>query len=246
MIRSTVMYVFISLYVLFLAPPSMLWVLISGDTRLLYILSRFCIRTSGIIAGIRVHTVGREKILPGETYIFLSNHQGNIDGPVLCHAIPRDWKALIKIEMMRLPVFSLVLRQVAFVPIDRTNPKKARMGIDKGADLLASGNSFIAFPEGTRSRDGRLGQFKKGAFVMAIKAQSPVIPVTITGSAAIQPPGSYTIKPGCVGVIFHEPITTEGMALEDRDRLIEMTRIAIASGLPTEDRKSKAEHQQPG
>ncbi len=181
---------------------------------------------------VKVIVRGREKIAPNTTYVFLSNHQGNFDAPVLLHVIPRDWKALIKQEMMRLPVFSLVLRQVQLVPIERLNPKKAHAGIDAGARLLREGKSFIAFPEGTRSRDGRLGEFKKGVFIMAIKAQTPIIPITILDSAKILPPGRYEIRPGCVQVIFHDPISTEGMKIEDRDQLVQRTRNAIASALP--------------
>jgi len=185
------------------------------------------------MCGVRVQMQGMEKIDPGQAYIFLSNHQSNFDGPVLAHAIPRDWKALIKMEMMRLPVLSLVLKQVQFVPLDRLNPKQAQAGIELGAKMLAQGNSFIAFPEGTRSRDGCLGAFKKGGFIMAIKAQKPVVPVTILHSDKILPPGKYAIQPGCIRVIFHDPIATEGMSLEDRNRLVQATRNAIASALPS-------------
>jgi 1-acyl-sn-glycerol-3-phosphate acyltransferase len=221
-----------SLYILLLAPIGMLWTLVSGSSALLYRLARFCIRAAGWMCRVKVLVQGREKIAPGVTYVFLSNHQGNFDGPVLLHAIPRDWKALIKEEMMRLPVFSLVLRQVQFVPIERLNPQKARAGIELGARLLTEGKSFVAFPEGTRSRDGRLGGFKKGVFIMAIKAQVPIVPVTILDSAKIQPPGQYRVRPGCIRVIFHDPIATEGMQLEDRNRLVHFTRKAIASALP--------------
>jgi 1-acyl-sn-glycerol-3-phosphate acyltransferase len=199
---------------------------------LIYVLARFSIRTAGWIAGVKVRVLGREKILPGKTYVFLSNHLGNFDGPVLCHVIPRDLKALVKKEMMRIPIFSLVLKQVQFVPIERLNPKKAQEGIDLGASRLREGKSFFAFPEGTRSRNGSLGEFKKGVFIMAIKAQASVVPVTILGSNKIQPPGQYRIRPGIIQVIFHDAISTEGMDLEDRNRLVQLTRDAIASKLP--------------
>jgi 1-acyl-sn-glycerol-3-phosphate acyltransferase len=202
------------------------------DPRLIYVLARFSIRTAGWIAGVKVRVLGREKILPGKTYVFLSNHLGNFDGPVLCHVIPRDLKALVKKEMMRIPIFSLVLKQVQFVPIERLNPKKAQEGIDLGASRLREGKSFFAFPEGTRSRNGSLGEFKKGVFIMAIKAQASVVPVTILGSNKIQPPGQYRIRPGIIQVIFHDAISTEGMDLEDRNRLVQLTRDAIASKLP--------------
>jgi 1-acyl-sn-glycerol-3-phosphate acyltransferase len=232
MVRATLVYLFMGLYILLLAPPALLWSLLSGDESLIYKLARGCIRISGWVSGVRVAIQGREHIAPGATYVFLSNHQGNFDAPVMFHAIPRDAKALIKKEIMRLPVLSLVLKQVRFVPIERMNPKDAHLGIEIGARMLAEGESFIAFPEGTRSRDGKIGEFKKGVFLMAIKSQVPIIPVTICGSSEIQPPGSYAIRPGKIKVIFHQPIATAGMGPEDRNRLVQLTRDAIASGLP--------------
>jgi 1-acyl-sn-glycerol-3-phosphate acyltransferase len=232
MIRATFVYLFVGLYVILMAPLGILWTRISGNSALLYKLARFCIRTAGWMCGVRVRIQGREKFSPGKTYMFLSNHQGNFDGPVLLHAIPRDWRALIKKEMMNLPVLSFVMKQVEFVPIERTNPQKARSAIELGARLLKKGYSFLAFPEGTRSRDGRLGEFKKGVFIMAIAAQIPVIPVTIRNSAGIQPPGKYGIRPGNIEVIFHDPIATSEMSIENRDDLVRLTRDAIASALP--------------
>jgi 1-acyl-sn-glycerol-3-phosphate acyltransferase len=240
MFLATLVYAFMSIYILLMAPFGLLWSWMSGDSRVLYCLGRFCIRAAGLLCRVKVVREGQEKIAPGENYVFLSNHQGNFDGPVLCHAIPRDWKALIKKEMMRLPVLSMVLKQVRFVPIERLNPKQAQAGIDLGAKLLKEGCSFVAFPEGTRSRDGRLGEFKKGVFIMAIKAQAPIMPVTIVGSAQIQPPGRYGIRPGHIKVIFHDPIVTAGMQIEDRHRLVQLTREAIASGLPREASETSA------
>jgi 1-acyl-sn-glycerol-3-phosphate acyltransferase len=229
--RATLVYAFMGIYILLLAPFGLAWSWMSGDCRILYCLARFCIRAAGLICGVRVIQEGRGKIAPGVNYVFLSNHQGNFDGPILCHAIPRDLKALVKKEMMRLPVLSTVLKNVRFVPIERLNPKNAQAAIERGAKLLSEGCSFFAFPEGTRSRDGRLGDFKKGVFIMAIKGQVPVMPVTIIGSAAIQPPGKYSIRPGCIKIVFHDPISTAGMHIEDRHRLVELTREAIASAL---------------
>ena len=233
MIRATAVYLFLGLFVAIAAPPAMLWVLITGNPHLIYVLGRFGIRAAGWMSGVRVVIEGREKVLPGHTYVFLSNHLGNFDGPVLSHVIPRDCRALIKQEMMHLPILSIVFKQAQLVPIERSNPKKAQMGIELGARLLQEGKSFFAFPEGTRSRDGCLGDFKKGVFIMAIKAQIPVFPITILGSNTIQRPGKYGIRPGTIHVIFHDPISTEGMGLEDRNRLIQQTRDAIASRLPT-------------
>jgi 1-acyl-sn-glycerol-3-phosphate acyltransferase len=231
MFRATFIYLFVVLYILILAPFAMLWAYVSRNGAILHSLARICVRVAGGMSGIRVNVQGREKIAPGVTYVFLSNHQGNFDAPVLVHVIPRDWSALIKREMMRLPVLSLVLKQVDFIPLDRLNPKKAQTGIERGAQLLARGRSFLAFPEGTRSRDGKLGDFKKGVFVMAIKAQAPIIPITLRNSAQVNPPGTYRVRAGCIDVIIHDPIETKGMTLEDRNRLVQITRDAIASAL---------------
>lgn len=232
MIRATLVYLFMGTYILLLAFPTILWSLITGNNSLLYTLSRFCVRAAGFLCGVKVLVQGKEKILPGKTYVFLSNHQGNCDAPVFLHVIPRDWKALIKQELMRLPVLSLVLKRAQFVPIERLNPKQAHVGIEQGAKLLSEGKSFLAFPEGTRSRDGSLGEFKKGVFIMAIKAQVPIIPITLLDSLKVQAPGEYRIRPGRIHVIIHDPIETKGMQLEDKNLLVRRVRDAIASALP--------------
>jgi 1-acyl-sn-glycerol-3-phosphate acyltransferase len=231
-IRATFAYIFVGVYVVLMTPVSLLCAMATKKNDLIYALARFCIRVAGGICGVRVKISGREKIQAGQAYLFLSNHQGNLDGPVLLHAIPRNWLALVKKEMMRLPILSLVLRKVQFVPIDRQDPVKARASIEGAANLLAAGHSFITFPEGTRSRDDRLGTFKKGAFIMALKAQMPIMPVSILNSSRIQRPGAYAIRPGTIDVVFHDPIHTGKMTAEDRDKLAEMTRAAISSVLP--------------
>jgi len=231
MFRATLVYVFIGIYTLFAAPFGLLWTACVKDAHLLFCLTRFCIRAAGWISGVRVHVEGRDKIDLAAPCVFLSNHQGNFDGPVLLHAIGRDLRAMVKKEMMRLPVLSLILRAAEYVPLERDNPKQSREGIERGARLIREGKSFFAFPEGTRSRDGTLGEFKKGVFIMAIQAEAPIVPITIKNSAAIQPPGSYSIRPGRIRVIIHKPIETLGMTFEDRDILIQQTRAAIASGI---------------
>jgi len=231
MFRATLVYFFIGTYVLLITPFGLLWAVCVKDAHILFRLARFCIRAALWMTGVRVHVEGREKIGSIKTCVFLSNHQGNFDGPVLLHALGRDLRALIKKEMTRLPVISLILSAAEFVPLERANPAQTRAGIERGARLIREGKSFFAFPEGRRSRDGSLGVFKKGAFIMAIQSEAPIVPITITGSAAIQPPGSYGIRPGRIRIVIHDPIETRGMTLEDRDTLIQQTRAAIASTL---------------
>src|SRR5688572_26215358 len=205
-----------------MAPLGMAWTFISGNATFIYRLARLCVRIAGMIGGIRVQILGTEKLHTGQNYVFLSNHQGNCDGPVLLHSIPRDFRALIKKEMMGIPILSLVMKQVHFVAIDRSDPIKARASIDYGARLLSEGYSFIAFPEGTRSRDGSLGTFKKGVFIMALQSHTPVVPISILNSSRIQPRGAYSIRPGTIRVVFHDPIITSDMNIADRERLVDL------------------------
>jgi 1-acyl-sn-glycerol-3-phosphate acyltransferase len=234
MFRATFVYLFVGIYVAIAAPIGMTWALLSGKAGHLFSLARFCLQISGWMSGIRLKVSGTERLLPEETYLFLSNHQGNFDGPILFYATRRDLCAIVKMEMMQIPVLSPVLRKANFIPIDRVDPIKARASIDRAAKLLHDGHSFFAFPEGTRSRDGHLGVFKKGVFVMALKAGVPIMPVSIRNSRAIQPPGRYGIAPATVEVIFHDPIPTNHLQMEDRDRLLQLTRAAIAAGLSRE------------
>lgn len=231
MLRASFVYLFVALYVLIASPIGMIWSLLSGRPGSVYGLSRLCWRVAGWMSGIRLVIRGKERIQPDRTYLFLSNHQSNFDGPILLHATGRNLHAIVKREMMRIPLLSMVLRRVQFVPIDRKDPVQARAGLDRAAQLLRDGSSFFAFPEGTRSRSGLLGQFKKGVFVMAIQAGMPVVPVSIRNSRALQLPGRYGIRPATVEVTFHDPIDTSGMKFEDRDCLLTSTREAIIRGL---------------
>jgi 1-acyl-sn-glycerol-3-phosphate acyltransferase len=231
MLRAILIYIFVGLYVAIMAPFGIIWSYISRNTDLLFSLARFCMRVAAWMGNVKVDVSGRDRIQPGQAYLFLSNHQGNFDGPVLFYATGRNLRAVVKQEMKKIPVLWAVLRRVDFVPIERSDPLKARAGIDRAAQLLRAGYSFFAFPEGTRSRDGQLGGFKKGVFVMALTAAVPIVPVSIRNSRAIQPPGRFSISPGTIQLTFHDPIPTEHLHLEDRDHLLQMTRAAIEQGL---------------
>ncbi len=231
MLRATLVYTFVGLFVVIVGPVAIVWTLLRRESAFIYRASRFCMRIAGWMCGLKVKVRGREKLSPGQHYQFLSNHQANFDGPIMTCIAGRDLRAVVKKEMMSLPVLSIVFRQVGYVPIDRTDPASARAGIDEAARRLRSGMSFFAFPEGTRSRDGRLGPFKKGVFIMALKAGAPVVPVSIRNTMSIQPPGAYAIRPGTVEITFHDPIPTDRLTYEDRDWLIEETRGAIEAGL---------------
>ena len=163
---------------------------------------------------------GAHHVEPGTQYFFLSNHLSNFDVPLLFRAIPTPIRYLAKKELYKIPVFAQALKVGGIVKIDRGAGASSYASINEGvARAKENGYSLIVFPEGTRSRDGELHPFKKGAFRMAIATQLPVVPVTVNGTGEVWPPGSKLFYRGQASVVIHEPIPTAGMTVQDIDAL---------------------------
>jgi 1-acyl-sn-glycerol-3-phosphate acyltransferase len=161
--------------------------------------------------------------------VFCANHQSNVDPPVLFEALHPQVHILYKAELNRLPLLARAFRVGGFIPVDRRNKEAAMRSIEAGARSIRSGNSFLIFPEGTRSRTAELLPFKKGGFIMAIKAQAPIVPVAVQGGRDAMRKGSKIIRPVTVSVRIGEPIDTGGLTVNGRDELIARTRGRIAA-----------------
>jgi 1-acyl-sn-glycerol-3-phosphate acyltransferase len=192
----------------------------------LYALGHAGVRLALACAGIRYRVAGREH-LPASAVVFCSNHESNVDPAVLFEALHPQLHVLYKAELHRFPIMGTVFDVGGFVPIDRGDRDKAMASIDAGAASLRAGNSFLIFPEGTRSRTGHLLPFKKGGFIMAIQAQAPVVPVAIQGGRAAMRKGSALVRPVKVSVRIGTPIATAGLSVDDRDVLIQRVREAV-------------------
>jgi 1-acyl-sn-glycerol-3-phosphate acyltransferase len=164
----------------------------------------------------------------------MANHQSNCDPPALLAVVPRVL-VLVKKEFFRVPILGRGMVACGFIPVDRRNREQALGAVEKGVQALKAGRSFLVYPEGTRSPDGRLQPFKKGVFVMAIKAGAPIVPISVSGSNKIMPKGKFVIRPGRVRITFHEPVATEGLAMEDRQAIIERVRQAVLAGLEKDE-----------
>jgi 1-acyl-sn-glycerol-3-phosphate acyltransferase len=163
---------------------------------------------------------GTEHIKPGTQYFFLANHLSNFDVPLLFRAIPTPIRYLAKKEVYKIPVFAQALHVAGIVKIDRGAGASSYAAINEGvAKAKANGYSLIVFAEGTRSRDGALHPFKKGAFRMAISTGLPVVPVTVNGTWEVWPPGSKLFYKGHANVVIHPPMPTAGMTVKDIDTL---------------------------
>ncbi len=182
-------------------------------------------RTLTWMLGVRATLLGREHIAGGGSFVFVPNHQSHLDILLLLALLPGRTRFAAKRELWRHPVMAAILDTLGMVPIDRERPEGSVDLLNRAA---ASGDSFVIFPEGTRSRDGRLLPFKKGAFVLAIAAGLPVVPVTMRGTRRLMPRGSrMTVVPGDVEIVIDEPIPTTGLDYDYRDALAARVRAAI-------------------
>jgi 1-acyl-sn-glycerol-3-phosphate acyltransferase len=206
------------------------WAWLTGNIGLLYRWSMWILNTGVRLARIRVQVAGREHV-PTRPCIFMANHVSNLDPPILLPMLPFRTAFFIKRSLIKIPILGLGMRLADFIPVDRDGRlESARQSVQLASRALASGVNISTFPEGTRSRSGRLQPFKKGPFYLAMESGAPVIPISIWGSEHMMTKGSLLIKPGTAHLTFHPPVYPEQFAT--REQLTSAVRAAITSGLP--------------
>lgn len=217
----------IILYLIVVGMPALSYCRLIQNPRLGLRLSRVLDRMVLFFAGIHVKVEGREKVPKDRGVVYVSNHRSHVDMAALFLVLPGDLRFLVKKEVFRIPLLSFALRTMDMIKVDRSNKEAAVKSIERAVKELSHGRSIILFPEGTRSRTNEILPFKKGAFVLAIKAGAPIVPVTIVGADQILLPDSILLYPGRVKVVVHDPIFTDGCTLEDRQGLLKEARQTI-------------------
>jgi 1-acyl-sn-glycerol-3-phosphate acyltransferase len=196
--------------------------------------AKFGLRVYVWSAGARVRVSGLEHLDRDRAYVFIANHQSNLDPPLLFSYLGHNVGALAKIELFRIPIMKQGFPLAHVVPVDRRNRERAVQSARRGADELRRGHSLMAFPEGTRSIDGRVKEFKKGVFYMAIEAGVPIAPVVINGTRLVMPRDEKRVVPGDVYLEVLQPVGMEGYTTENARELAKRVHDLIAARVRTD------------
>ena len=235
MLRTFVIAIILSLYTIFAGIPLLLYTVITKNPDALYWAGVRGIVFFVRIAGVRIRIVGTERI-PAGTCLFVANHTSTVDAPAVVGAIPRRIAILLKKALFRYPIVGQAFQLAQFIPVDRSRQESAIASLEKAIEAMRGGQSFLIYPEGTRSPDGRLQEFKKGAVVMAIKAGVPIVPIACSGAHRVMRKQSLEIHPGEILVEFLEPIEASKYSFDERETLNEIVHHAMAAGLPPDQR----------
>jgi 1-acyl-sn-glycerol-3-phosphate acyltransferase len=176
------------------------------------------------VAGVRVSTSGGGRLDPSAPYIFAGNHASQYDIFVLQGYLGHSFRWMAKKELFRIVLWGPAMRAAGYVPVDRSHGREALKSLAEAARRIAGGTSVVIFPEGTRSRDGRLAPFKAGGMQLAIKAGVPIVPFALRGTYGILPKGRFLVKPGAVRLSVGEPVDVGGLKQKDKHELAEKIR----------------------
>lgn len=229
MLRTVVVLVVSSLYMVWEGLIFIPLGILRKDSDMVYRAGLRVAKLAVWLSGARIVVENPENLHLGRPAVFVSNHVSNLDPPAIATILPRV-VVMAKHQAFKIPIAGKAFRLVQFIPVYR-GTERAAASVIAGTDRLKEGWSLLAFPEGTRTRSGELQPFRHGVFLMAIRANALIVPITSLGLGEMMPRGQFGIKPGTVRFIVHPPISTDGLKEEDRGELAERARQAIASAL---------------
>lgn len=176
---------------------------------------------------VRIKVEGVDNVPADTPVVFMANHESWIDIPVLLVAIPGQVRFLAKKNLFSVPFLGWAMSAMGFIPVDRKNRRTAVKSFEEAAARIKAGRSVLVFPEETRTRDGRLLPFQRGGFLIAMKADLPIVPIGLDGPRRLLPKFSYLLRPGTVTVRFGPAVPTAGRSVTAKDELIDAVRAAV-------------------
>ena len=209
----------------------------------------WCVRTwgRGLVraTGARVEVRGLERLEAARPAVVVCNHISDVDIYAVAALTPQPFMIPAKAGLFRIPVLGATMSAMGCVPMERTRSTKDVEMLELMARNFEKKAILVFFPEGTRSKDGRLRRFKKGAFATALRHEVPIVPVAISGAQHVRPPGLFGSRPGPVVMEILEPIPTKGVSYDSRDDLVERAWTSIRDALPPEQWPAEEERDAP-
>ena len=231
MIRSALLVVIAVAVTAFMSSCAILFPLISPGENKVHKIANLWARMLLWLTSTRVDVIGKENVHMEKPQIFMANHQSDFDILIVLAHIPGQFRWIAKKELFKIPIFGKAMRNAGYIEIDRQNHEKALKSLDEAAKKIREGKSVVTFPEGTRSRDGKIRPFKQGMFHLAIQAGVPIVPISIIGAHEIMPKRTLKVKPGRITMVIDRPVEVSGYTLETRGELIEKIRHIIVRNL---------------
>ncbi len=230
-VRTLILVVFWAILIVAAAPLLLACVLLDApDAFVAY--GCWAMRMSRLIMAMEITVENAERMTLTRPCIFMANHGGFIDGPLLVMLIPPPLRVLPKKSLFRIPVIGLAMRFTGFIPVDRKGKQGGKASVERAVSFMRErGYSFLIFPEGTRTRSGALQPFRRGGFFLALKTGAPIVPISIRGSYAFMRRGRWIPRKSRVQVHIHPAIPVEGFTEDTMTGLVERVRDAVASGL---------------
>lgn len=225
LIRGVLVLIFVPVLTFLTSILAILYLVIfRGTPRKTQVLPRTWGKMILAASGVTVDVKGLENIKPGRPYIFAANHQSQFDIFAMQGSFDFDFRWMAKKELFNIPLFGSAMRKAGFISIDRSRGRQALKSLMLAAERIASGTSVILFPEGTRSLDGKVHDFKTGGMMLAIKSGVPLVPVGISGSFDVLPKGKLLAKPGHISIRVGTPVETKNYTARQKQELAEKIR----------------------
>ena len=226
-IRVAWLFLWALMATLILCIPVIIAALLSRTGNLAFSLSKIWAYIMLAVSFVRTEIKNKARIIEGQSYIIISNHQSQYDILALVTTLGIQFRWIGKKEVLKIPIFGYALYASRNIFLDRSNTARAIESINKGMERLPQAASVMVFAEGTRSSDGRIQEFKKGGFMAAIIRKIPILPVTVNGSRRILPKGSLVVKPGRIQVVVGDPIDTDNYTTDTVQELMDKTRKVV-------------------